>query len=174
MTAPVFRNFDYPEPAQGRMVRQQLTRIVMDATALHKALRDTDRLPAWTLNLTGTAQDRLHMASDYLRYKVQPGIRAYGYGYPGVTGRTLPDAGTVSKTRIDGKPYLCVAYDVERRTVQPLRAAAALVGGPLVMYASTKLPAGSTLRAATFLTGAAVTFWSAWVWRKADAAMGDG
>ena len=174
MTAPVFRSFDYPEPAQGRMVRQQLARIVMDATALHRALRDTDRLPAWTLNLTGTAQDRLHMASDYLRYKAQPGIRAYGYGYPGVTGRMLPDAGTVTKTRIDGKPYLCVAYDVERRTVQPLRAAAALVGGPLVMYASTKLPASGGLRAATFLTGAAVTVWSAWVWHKANAAMVDG
>lgn len=173
MTAPVFRNFDYPEPAQGRMVRQQLARIVMDATALHRALRDNDRLPAWTLYVTGTAQDRLHMAADYLRYAAQPGISAYGY--PGVTGRTLPDAGTVSKTQIGGKPYLCVAYDVERRTVQPLRAAAALVGGPLVMYAATKLPAGrGGLRTATLLTGAAITFWSAWVWRKADAAMAAG
>lgn len=32
------------------------------------------------------------------------------YGYPGVTG-----------TQIDGYPYLCVSYDVERRMVQPLR-----------------------------------------------------
>ena len=162
MSRPVFRNFDYPEPAQGRMARQQLARIVMDATALHRTLRDNDRLPAWTLLKVSTAEDRLHMAADYLRYKAQPGINAYGY--PGVVG-------TVTKTRIDGNPYLCVAYEVERRTVQPLRAAAALVGGPLVMYAATKLPSGGALRAATFLTGAAVTVWSAWVWRKANAAM---
>jgi len=171
MRRSTFRNFDYPEPAQGRMARQQLARIVRDATALHKSLRDNDRLPAWTLLKVSTAEDRLHMAADYLRYKAQPGINAYGYGYPGVVGQRLPDAGTVTKTRIDDKPYLCVAYEVERRTVQPLRAAAALVGGPLVMYAATKLPSGGALRAATFLTGAAVTVWSAWVWHKAHAAM---
>ena len=169
MSRPVFRNFDYPEPAQGRMARQQLARIVMDATALHRAPHDNDRLPAWTLLKVSTAEDRLHMAADYLRYKASPGINAYGY--PGVVGQRLPDAGTVTKTRIDGNPYLCVAYEVERRTVQPLRAAAALVGGPLVMYAATKLPSGGALRAATFLTGAAVTVWSAWVWHKANAAM---
>jgi len=170
MSRPVFRNLDYPEPSQGRMVRQQLTRIIMDALALHRTLRDNDRLPAWTLLKVSTAEDRLHMASDYLRYKVQPGINAYGY--PGVVGQRLPDAGTVSKTRIDGTPYLCVSYAVEKSTVQPLRAAAALVGGPLVMYSATKLPASAQgLRAATFLTGAAVSIWSAWVWHKANAAM---
>lgn len=170
MSRPVFRNFDYPEPSQGRMARQQLARIVMDARALHRTLRDNDRLPAWTLLKLSTAEDRLHMASDYLRYKARPGINAYGY--PGVVGQRLPDAGNVSKTRIDGTPYLCVSYAVEKRTVQPLRAAAALVGGPLVMYAATKLPASAQgLRAATFLTGAAVSIWSAWVWNKANAAM---
>ena len=168
MSRPVFRNFDYPEPAQGRMARQQLARIVMDATALHRTLRDNDRLPAWTLLKVSTAEDRLHMAADYLRYKASPEINAYGY--PGVVGQRLPDAGTVTKTRIDGKPYLCVSYEVERRTVQPLRLAGALIGGPLVMYAATKLPS-SGLRTATLLTGAAIAGWCAWVWRKADAAM---
>lgn len=65
------------------------------------------------------------------------------YGYPGVVGQRLPDAGAVSRTRIDGEPCLCVSYDVERRRVQPLRLAAAL----------------------------AVGYRSAWVWWKADTAM---
>ena len=40
-------------------------------------------------------------------------------GYPGVTGTRLPDTGTVNKTVIDGKPYLCVSYEVEQKQVQP-------------------------------------------------------
>ena len=72
------RNFDYPMPRQGRMVKQQLARMVMDATALHQTLGDDDLLPAWTLLKINTAEDRLHMASDYLRYKARPGLNAYG------------------------------------------------------------------------------------------------
>lgn len=72
------RNFDYPAPQQGRMVKQQLARMVMDATALYQALDDDDRLPAWTLLKINTAEDRLHAASDYLRYKARPGLDAYG------------------------------------------------------------------------------------------------
>lgn len=72
------RNFDYPMPQQGRMVKQQLARMVMDATALHQMLDDDDRLPAWTLLKINTAEDRLHAASDYLRYKARPGLDAYG------------------------------------------------------------------------------------------------
>jgi hypothetical protein len=75
------RNLDYPMPLEGRMARQQLARIAMDATKLHNALRDDDDLPAWVLLKINTAEDRLHMAADYLRYKVAPGLDAYnGFG----------------------------------------------------------------------------------------------
>jgi len=71
------RNFDYPMPAEGRMARQQLARIAMDSAKLHNALRDDDDLPAWVLLKINTAEDRLHMASDYMRYKISPGLDAY-------------------------------------------------------------------------------------------------
>jgi len=75
------RNLDYPMPLEGRMVRQQLARIVNDATALHNALQDDDDLPAWVQLKINTAEDRLHAASDYLRYKIAPGLDAYnGFG----------------------------------------------------------------------------------------------
>ena len=79
------RNFDYPMPRQGRMAKQQLARMVMDATALHQTLGDDDLLPAWTLLKINTAEDRLHMASDYLRYKARPGLNAYGDATGGYT-----------------------------------------------------------------------------------------
>ena len=59
------------------MARQQLARISMDAAKLHNALRDDDDLPAWVLLKINTAEDRLHMAADYMRYKVAPGLDAY-------------------------------------------------------------------------------------------------
>jgi hypothetical protein len=95
------------------------------------------------------------------------------FGYPGVRGESLPDAGTVSKTsRVEDRPYLCVSYDTEQQTVQPLRLAAGLVGGPLVMYASRQLPEDRpVLRAATFAVGAAVSYWSLWIWTKASREM---
>jgi hypothetical protein len=95
------------------------------------------------------------------------------YGYPGVKGVALPDAGTVSKVSLtEDRPYLCVSYDTEHQTVQPLRLAAGLVGGPLVMYASRQLPEDRpVLRAATFAVGAGVSFWSLWIWTKAQNAM---
>ena len=100
---------------------------------------------------------------------------AYGpeYGYPGVQGQVLPDAGTVTRTALpEQRPYLCVAYDTEQATVQPLRLAAGLLGGPLVMYAATRLPReDAMLRVLTLLAGASVSYWSLWVWRKADLAM---
>jgi hypothetical protein len=100
---------------------------------------------------------------------------AYGpdYGYPGVQGRVLPDAGTVTRTSVpEERPYLCVAYDTEQATVQPLRLAAGLFGGPLVMYAASQMPRErAMLRALTFLVGAGMSYWSLWVWRKADLAM---
>lgn len=102
---------------------------------------------------------------------------AYGpdYGYPGVQGQMLPDAGTVTRTALpEQRPYLCVAYDTEKATVQPLRLAAGLLGGPLVMYAATRLPReDAMLRVLTLLAGAGLSYWSLWVWRKADVAMRD-
>lgn len=92
------------------------------------------------------------------------------YGYPGVRGEDLPDEGTVSKTvRTENRPYLCVSYDTEQQTVQPLRLAAGLVGGPLVMYASRHLPEDRpVLRAATLAVGLGVSYWSLWIWSKAN------
>lgn len=164
------RNFDYVMPSQGRMAKQQLARMIMDASALYRTLEDDDRLPAWVLLKVNTAEDRLHMASDYIRYKAKPVINAYGY--PGVTGRILPDTGAVNKTVIDGKPYLCVSYETEQNTVQPLRLAAGLVAGPLVVYAASKIgDEDRTLRMAAQVAGAAVSIWSLWVWNKANTAM---
>jgi len=95
------------------------------------------------------------------------------YGYPGVRGESLPDEGTVSKTvRTENRPYLCVSYDTEKQTVQPLRLAAGIVGGPLVMYASRQLPEDRpVLRAATFAVGLGVSVWSMWIWTTAQDAM---
>jgi hypothetical protein len=93
-------------------------------------------------------------------------------GYPGVTGARLPDTGTVNKTTIGGKPYLCVSYETEQATVQPLRLAAGLVGGPLVFYAASQLGEDRrTLRLATQATAIAISYWSLWVWNKANTAM---
>lgn len=96
-------------------------------------------------------------------------------GYPGVVGTNLPDGGSFTSTsREETRPYLCVAYDTEQATVQPLRLAAGLLGGPIVMYASRKLPEDEAmLRAVTFLVGAGMSYWSLWVWNKADGAMRD-
>jgi hypothetical protein len=80
------RNFDYPIPLEGRMVKQQLSRIAMDAAKLHNALQDDDDLPAWVLLKINTAEDRLHMAADYMRYKVKPGLEAY---YAGADASTM-------------------------------------------------------------------------------------
>lgn len=71
------RNFDYPFAFDGRMARQQLARIAMDASQLHNALRDDDALPGWVQLKISTAEDRLHMASDYMRYKIAPGLNAF-------------------------------------------------------------------------------------------------
>jgi hypothetical protein len=70
-------DFDYPQPMQGRYAKALLARICMDARKLHETLSDDDRLPAWVIGKVATANDRLHMASDYIRYKAKPGTRAY-------------------------------------------------------------------------------------------------
>jgi len=94
------------------------------------------------------------------------------YGYPGIQTSFIPSKAPVERTTIDADPYLCVRYDVEQQQIQPLRLVAALVGGPLVVYAASQLPASrSTLRTATTLTGLAMTAWTFWVWSKADREM---
>ena len=94
-------------------------------------------------------------------------------GYPGIRSAVKQsNEATSHDVRPEDRPYLCVAYDVEQASIQPMRLAAALVGGPLVVYAASQLPQErQTLRAATFLMGAAVTAWSAWVWNKANTEM---
>jgi hypothetical protein len=95
------------------------------------------------------------------------------YGYPGIRTAVKQSSGATSHdVRPEERPYLCVAYDVEQASIQPMRAAAALVGGPLVMYAASQLSEDrEALRVGTFLMGAAVTAWSAWVWNKANTEM---
>lgn len=73
----------------------------------------------------------------------------------------------VTKRTIDGQQYLCAPVDLERRIAQPLRAAAALVGGPSVIYASTQVK-NKAARSVVLVTGVAMTAWSAWLWFKAD------
>lgn len=93
-------------------------------------------------------------------------------GYPGVTGARLPDTGTVNKTTVGGKPYLCVSYETEQVTVQPLRLMAGLFAGPLVFYAASQLGEDQkNLRLATQATAIAISYWSLWVWNKAHTAM---
>jgi hypothetical protein len=94
-------------------------------------------------------------------------------GYPGIrTAVKQSSEATAHDVRPEERPYLCVAYDVEQSSIQPMRAAAALVGGPMVMYAASQLPEEKqALRLATFVMGAAVTAWSAWVWNKANTEM---
>ena len=95
------------------------------------------------------------------------------FGYPGVKTMVLPGDGTVTQTRVtEVRPYLCVSHDTEQNVVQPLRLAAGLVGGPLVMYAASQLPDDQRLlKAATALTAVGISAWSLWIWVKADTAM---
>ena len=74
------RDFDYPVNLGGSWVRQQLARVRMDALALHEALRDNDSIPAWVMSKITTAEDRLHSAADYMRYRVKPALDAFYAG----------------------------------------------------------------------------------------------
>ena len=98
-----------------------------------------------------------------------------GSRYPGVRTERLSALTAVSATRrTEDRPYLCVSHDVEQTMVQPLRLAASFIGGPLVVYASSQLPAERpVLRAATAATGLAVSAWSFWIWSKARTAMNE-
>lgn len=72
-------NYDYPQPMQGRYAKSLLARVCMDARKLHDTLGDDDRIPAWVIGKVATATDRLHMASDYIRYKARPEMKAFDY-----------------------------------------------------------------------------------------------
>jgi len=91
-------------------------------------------------------------------------------GYPGIrTAMKASDAPTAKDVRTEERPYLCVAYATEKELVQPFRLAAAVAGGPILVYASSQLPRErEALRTATFLIGVAMSVWSGWVWKKAS------
>lgn len=94
-------------------------------------------------------------------------------GYPGIrTAMKASNEPTAHDVRVEERPYLCVSYDTEKQTVQPLRLVGGLVCGPLVMYSSRQLPEDRpVLRAAVLATGAAMSYWCLWVWNKAQTEM---
>lgn len=96
-----------------------------------------------------------------------------GSRYPGVRTERIASSTAVSqRIRTEERPYLCVAHEVEQTVVQPLRLAAGLLGGPLIVYAASQLSTERpVLRAATAATGFGVSVWSLWIWQKAHAAM---
>jgi len=65
------RNFDYLQPNQGWAAKQMLAQVQRDAAALDAALRNDDRIPAWTLEKLATGTDRIGAAARYLLYKAQ-------------------------------------------------------------------------------------------------------
>ena len=72
------RNFDYPMPMQGWAAKQMLWQVQQDAAALHDALRNDDRLPAWTLQKLAQGSDRIGVAARYLLYKINANTPSYG------------------------------------------------------------------------------------------------
>jgi hypothetical protein len=92
-----------------------------------------------------------------------------GSMYPGVTStvKNSPN-GVEHMSRPEDRQYLCVAYDIEETSIQPLRLAA-VPAGLMVAYASQKLPSENpVLKAAVGLTGLAMTTWSGFIWYKAN------
>ena len=63
------RNFDYPVPMHGRMMRQRLWETGLDARMLYDTLRDTDAVPAWTTDKIAVAAHNVGQVSRYLRFK---------------------------------------------------------------------------------------------------------
>ena len=72
------RNFDYPFPNQGWAAKQMLWQVQQDASALYAALRNDDRLPAWTLQKLAQGSDRIGVAARYLLYKINANTPSYG------------------------------------------------------------------------------------------------
>ena len=63
------RNLDYPMPMHGRMMRQRLWEAQIDAGMLYDVLRDSDRVPAWTLDKVARGAGDIQQVSRYLRFK---------------------------------------------------------------------------------------------------------
>jgi hypothetical protein len=72
------RNFDYPFPNQGWAAKQMLWQVQQDASQLYAALRNDDRLPAWTLQKLAQGSDRIGVAARYLLYKIGQNQPSYG------------------------------------------------------------------------------------------------
>lgn len=65
-------------PMQGWAAKQMLWQVQQDAAALHAALRNDDRLPAWTLQKLAQGSDRIGVAARYLLYKINENTPSYG------------------------------------------------------------------------------------------------
>lgn len=80
------RNFDYQQPNQGWAAKQMLAQVQRDAAALDAAIRNDDRIPAWTIEKLATGTDRIGAAARYLLYKAQntPSYAGY-YGASGLS-----------------------------------------------------------------------------------------
>lgn len=89
------------------------------------------------------------------------------------TTASLPDQGAVAHMRRDEeRPYLCVAQDVERASIQPLRVATSLVGVPILGLAAWRLrKTDPTLATAVAAVAAGVGVYTLVIFGKADAEM---
>ena len=92
-----------------------------------------------------------------------------GSMYPGVTSTVKDSPNKVEHmSRPEDRQYLCVAYDIEQTSIQPLRLAA-VPAGMMVVYASRQLPdSNPVLKTAVGLTGLAMSTWSGFIWYKAN------
>ena len=89
--------------------------------------------------------------------------------YPGVTttAKDSPDR-VEHMSQPEDRQYLCVAYDIEQTSIQPLRLAA-VPTGLVVAYASRQLPDDQpVMKAFVGLAGLAMTTWSGFIWYKAN------
>ena len=89
--------------------------------------------------------------------------------YPGVTTTDKKSPNRVEHmSQMEDRPYLCVAYDIEETSIQPLRLAATAAGLGIV-YVSRQLPEDQPLlRAFTAITGLGMTAWSGFIFYKAQ------
>lgn len=69
------RNFDYPMPYHGKMIKQALWNIEHDAKALREKLQDGDHLPQWVHYKVATAADRMDSVNNYMQYDLSADAR---------------------------------------------------------------------------------------------------
>ena len=62
------RNFDYPMPYHGKMIKQALWNMEHDARSLREKLNDGDHLPQWVHYKIATAADRVNAVNNYMQY----------------------------------------------------------------------------------------------------------